>query len=60
MTRLRGPVAKTVIVIVNLVNALLQNRHDIVKGAKTIRIVLAARVGSIYWNHGVVPALLCQ
>lgn len=41
---LRGVIPKAVIVIVNLVNTLLQDRHDVVEGAKTIRIVVAARV----------------
>lgn len=57
--RLSGIVAEAVIVVVNLVNALLQHRHDVVKGAKTIRIVVASGIGSIYRYHGIV-SISCQ
>lgn len=57
MTRLSRPVAKAIVVIVNLINALLQNRHDVVKGAKTVRVVLAAGVGAVDRDDGVVAVL---
>lgn len=59
LTRLCRVISKAVVVVVNLINALLQNRHDIVKGAKTVRIVLAAGMGAVDGDDGIVAALKC-
>lgn len=59
LTRLCRVISKAVIVVVNLINALLQNRHDVVKGAKTVRVVFAAGIGAVDGDDGIVAALEC-
>lgn len=59
MPRLCCVVTKAVVVVVNLINALLQGRHDVVKGAKTVRIIFAAGIGAVDGNNGVIPVLTC-
>lgn len=59
LTRLCRVISKAVVVVVNLINALLQNRHDVVKGAKTVRVVFATWIGAVDGNDGIVAALEC-
>lgn len=55
MTSLSGVIAKAVIVIVNFINALLQDRHDVVERAQTVRIIFAAGIGAVDGDNGVIP-----
>lgn len=57
MTRLSGVIAKAVVVIVNFINALLQDRHDVVERAQTIRIILAAGIGAVDGDNSVIPVV---
>lgn len=59
MTRLCCVITKAVVVVVNLINALLQNGHDVVKGAETIRIVFAAGIRAVDGDNGVIAVLTC-
>lgn len=60
MTRLCRVITKAVVIVVNLINTLLQNRHDVVKGAQTIRIVFATGIGAVDGDNGVIPGFPCQ
>lgn len=59
MTRLCCVITKAVVVVVNLINALLQDRHDVVKGAETVRIVFAAGIRAVDGDNGVIPMINC-
>lgn len=60
MARLRGVVAKAIVIIVDLIDALLQDRDDVVKRAEAIRIVLTAGVCAVDRDDGIIPILACQ
>lgn len=59
MTRLCCVITKAVVVVVNLINALLQDRHDVVKGAKAVCVIFAACIRAVDGDDGVVPVLTC-
>lgn len=52
-----GVVAKAIIIIINFVDALLQDGYHIVERAQAVCVVLAASVGSVDGDHGVISVM---